>query len=534
VDLFKKFIWDNERIRRLGTSYRASDDFLHDCFTNVLRAGHSFDPEQEMEDWVESVAMWTALERQRTRDMEAQAASGKFRLCAGSESDEAANRTRLPSYVPPRNGDQDTLGARIQSVIGQNSYTILTKRALENATWEQVAAAAGKPLSTVGPALVRSVDRLVRFFGAPPPLNADLETIFSRIGGQDATPKSGSAPKATGRLRSMQLDSAFYPVTPELRKIGLGIPSDVRTAVLLDAARSSTPPADHLRDHLAQCNYCAELLRAMILLQQALQNSASTDFLLCPGGFTLLNTPGQDYEPLEQHLAACGACRTERDRMLTGESETPAPVQPDAAPAAGLAGMSQRTKLIAAGALAAVLLLAAIFFFSGKSSPPADPVVASSGGVSTEPIQIPDIPVVKVDPRFKDLAQPISLDDKNWLASVRPENQYDFSQAKLDFQKGMLARALPSASAMGANDPGAQMLYAVGLYQQNALSEGYQAMLKSELMTPRNSFRCWATLQCALIVGDLKVVEREAGHLASDPEYGARAKALLAQAKARS
>ena len=58
-------------------------------------------------------------------------------------------------------------------------------------------------------------------------------------------------------------------------------------------------------------------------------------------------------------------------------------------------------------------------------------------------------------------------------------------------------------------------------------------MLKAEAMQPRNSFRCWTMLQCALIVGDLKVAEREAEHLASDPEYAARAKAVLERARAR-
>jgi hypothetical protein len=76
------------------------------------------------------------------------------------------------------------------------------------------------------------------------------------------------------------------------------------------------------------------------------------------------------------------------------------------------------------------------------------------------------------------------------------------------------------------------MLYAVGLYQQQAISEAYQAMLKSEAMKPRHPFRCWVMIQCALAVGDIKTVERETDHLKNDPEYGRPSKALLERARA--
>ena len=57
-------------------------------------------------------------------------------------------------------------------------------------------------------------------------------------------------------------------------------------------------------------------------------------------------------------------------------------------------------------------------------------------------------------------------------------------------------------------------------------------MQKAEAMSPRQPFRCWSLMQCAFLAGDMKVVEQETEHLASDPEFGPRAKALLARAKA--
>src|SRR5487761_1928974 len=80
-ELFKRFVWGNSRVRRLGLRYGQLDDFLHDCFTNLLRTGHQFNKEQDLDDWVESVAAWTALERQRLRDVD----EGQVRLCAGGE-----------------------------------------------------------------------------------------------------------------------------------------------------------------------------------------------------------------------------------------------------------------------------------------------------------------------------------------------------------------------------------------------------------------------------------------------------------------
>jgi hypothetical protein len=77
------------------------------------------------------------------------------------------------------------------------------------------------------------------------------------------------------------------------------------------------------------------------------------------------------------------------------------------------------------------------------------------------------------------------------------------------------------------------MLFAVIQYQRNSVSEGYRAMLKAEAMPPRNSFRCWAMLQCALLVGELKTVEREVEHLSTDPEYAQPAKAILARVRQR-
>jgi len=138
-----------------------------------------------------------------------------------------------------------------------------------------------------------------------------------------------------------------------------------------------------------------------------------------------------------------------------------------------------------------------------------------------------------MNPRYSDLAQNISIEDNRWVNSVLPQNRYAFSQLVSLFRQGNVSSAMIAASQLGQNDPGVKMLYAVGLYSQKDIDNGYHAMLKAEEMSPRNSFRCWAMLQSALMAGDMKIAAREVQHLSSDAEYGPKAKALLDRARAR-
>ena len=520
IDLFKRFIWDNSRIRRLAGRTQNMDDFLHDCLTNVLATGHSFDETQSIASWVEWVASWTALERQRTRLNDAPDGSNRIRLCAGIEGDEPDNRKRLDSYVPPR-GSGDTLVSRLSAIVGDPQFMLLSMRASQNNTWEDISVAAGKPLNTIGPPLVRAVDRLSRFFGAPPPLNPDLEPVFAWVIREEATRRHSDPSEPRGRIAPMQLDPVFYAVTPEMRKIGLTVPTEVRTIALWDAARASTPPGPALRDHLAKCHYCADLLRALLLMQRALESGRDADFLLCPGGFTLLKLADNAYEPFDRHLAECEDCREERSRGGIDQEEVA-----DSGLAAGKPANAVRYRLLAWIAAAVLVLLGGGYFLVHRTTAP-------ENQPSKLTLNDTPAPIVKVDPRYSDLAQVINVTDARWFASVLPQNREYFNFMIEELQTGHPADASLLASGLGEKDPAAQMLYSYIQYRQNSISEGYRAMLRSEAMSPRNSFRCWAALQCAVIVGDMKVVDREVEHLSNDPEYAAKAKALLARIKAR-
>ena len=530
VSFFKQFVWNNSRIRRMGAGagYNTLDDFLHDCFTNMLRTGHSFDPAQSLGEWVESVAAWTALDRQRSRDTDPADSPQRIRLCAGIEGDEAGNRARLIAYAPPSSGHEDSLASRVAGLLGEPQFTLLSKRAIESSTWDDVAAAAGRPLNTIVPMLVRTVDRFSRFFGAPPSLNDDLEPVFSSM--RDKTGSSHGKPeKPKGRILSMQLDSAFYPLTPEMRRLGLTVPSEARTLVLWDAARASTAPSGPLREHLSQCRYCADLLRALLRMQQALQSRNGVEFLLCPGGYTLLNTPQGTHEALDRHLDQCGLCRNERSQNFDSPEETGVPV-----PAVQSSGDRKTGELgkKVAWVAAALLLVAGGYYAQLVVRSQTMAGAAPSSGETPPNVEIP-AQAVAISPRYRDLVQTSQVTDSKWLDSVLLENRTAFNRIIQQLQARNIGDARLAASGYGEKDPGIQMLYSFILYLQSEPSEAYRAMRRSEAMPPRNSFRCWSMLQSALLVGELQVARREVEHLSSDPEYAARARNILAQAEAR-
>jgi DNA-directed RNA polymerase specialized sigma24 family protein len=510
VELYRKFIHANSRLRRLGASYPDINDFLHDCFTNILRTGHSLDSEGSIGDWVESVAVWTALERERPRGVDGLGGRDFVRMCAATEGDAPVGRAAFVSYVPRRSGPEDSLSSRIRALVGEPQNTLLRMRAIENNTWEDAAAAAGRQVVTIGPILVRAVDRLSRFFGAPPTLNDDLEPVFPDVSPEDAAAGKTSQSKPAGRVISMQLDPLFYAVTPEMRRIGLTVPAEVRTIALWDAAIISATSGKTLRDHLDHCHYCSDVLRSLRLMQQALLSEANVDFALCPSASTLLQDPDGAEDPLSQHLLECALCRDERTRALSGD------VQPGVTAGTGFG------KKIAWVAAAVVILGGVSFYFATRDHKAF--VVAET---------VPELPLMNVNGKYASLAERVAIDDNRVMDSVLYPNQFIFIEARDHLRRGKMAEAMLLAQQLvnAYHDPGGQLLYAECVYSLS-VGEGYREMQKAEAMPPRDSYRCWVTLQLALRAGDKATVEREVRHLSSDPDFGDRAENILAQMRA--
>ncbi len=511
TELYKKYVRDSSRVCRLGVDYSDIKDFLHDCFNNLLRTGQSWNKQESLPRWVESVAVWTALGNERQRDMSARGAQGAIRMCAEIEGEDGAQGAVLNAYAPPLLGPEDSPSARILALLAEPEKMVFRKRAMEGGTWEETASAAGKPLNAVGPIFARAAARLARFFGAPPPMDDDLIPVFSRA--------SADPQKPEGRAISLQLDAVFYALTPEMQTIGLTTSYDARIVMLWDTAANATPPGDALRRHLDQCHYCTDLLRALILLHQALLCAPGVEFHLCPGSFTLANAPDMVREAFDQHLAQCSICRGERTQALEGQ--VPRQVSQVADEGSG----NNSRKMIAWGAAALIVLLVVSFAGYRYVAHRNEEERKASEALTAEH----QTPTVAVDPRYKDLVQDVPLDDSRIMASVLPKNRAAIKLAIDQFSLGQASNSLMISSDLAGkgNDPGAEMIYAMSLYYTRLMTDAYREMLKSEAMPPRDSFRCWIMFQFSLMVGDRKVIDREAEHLSDDPTFGERVKKVM-------
>jgi DNA-directed RNA polymerase specialized sigma24 family protein len=522
TELYKKFVHGSSRVRRLGAGYSSTNDFLHDCFNNLLRTGHSWDTEESLTRWVDSVAGWTALANRRQRDMHARGARVEIRMCAEFEGEDVVHGEVLSAYAPPILGGEDSPPARILALLNDTEKTIFRKRAMENATWEETAAAAGKPLAAgnplndVGQIFARLLTRIARLFGAPPPMDDDLVPVVSRVFADPMKPE--------GRAISLQLDTAFYSLTPEMHSIGLKTAYEARIVVLWTAAQS-TPPDEALRRHLDKCHYCADLHRALLLMQRALLSPPGVAFHLCPGAFTLTNSPDLVREPFDRHLAECSICREERTQVVDGQA--PRQVLETAhAQTSGGAGKKIAWALAAALLLGVGSVAGYHYFAPRKVEPPAPTIVLTSDKPHA---------TVGLDPRYKDLVQDVPMDEVRVLASVLPANRPAIKFALDQLSLGQASQALMVSAqvAKKGDDPGAQMLYAMSLFRTRLMTDAYREMLKSEAMSPRDSLRCWIMLQFALVVGDRPVIEREAQHLANDPRYKDRAGKIMDRVRDR-
>ena len=514
-DLYKRYFRDSTRVCRLGLGYADRSEFLHDCLSNFLRTAHSWDKHGSLSLWVESVAAWTALQNERQRDINTRGAKGSIRMCAEFEGEDGGQGQLLNTYAPPRLSVEDSPAVRLLGMLGEQEKTVFRIRAIEGGSWEEAAEASSKSAGAAGLLFVRAVARIARLFGAPPPMDEDLLPVFERSAADPGRPD--------GRAISLRLDAEFYTLSPEFHRLGLATYQDVRTLRLWDTAASATPPDEKLRRHLEECRYCTTFLRSLILIQQALKSPVGTDFSLCPGSFTLATAPDLARDVFDRHLTQCPACRSERTHVL--DEQTLAPVNESNG------GSSIAWKPVVA---AAAVILLAVGAFAGYR------YYSDRGGLSFSPVALDSrsdsvTPTVTVDPRYQDLVQNVVLDDSHVMASVLPKHRHEIKYAIDQFSLGQWSPAMQIASQLAAkdDDPGALMLYAMCLYNTRLISDGYREMLKSEVMPPRDTFRCWVTFQFALMVGDRKVMAREAEHLSVDPTYKEQVRATMQKVQER-
>lgn len=505
IELYKKYLRDNPRAVSKAASYPDPTDFLHDCFTNLLRGGKTWNTDGTLASWTEKVVSWTAMERTRAADLKAQIEKGTVRLCAEVECDDAR---ALEQYCPPSIVNADSPQAHIADLLDEFQSAVFKKR-IEGADWEETARSLEKPLTAIGPAFCRALGRTSRLTGAPPPIEEDHDPVFTRSAKDPTVPE--------GRSVTIQLDPGFYTITPELGKIGINTSREARSVVLWEAAISADPPGAALQAHLDECHYCADLFHSFSLLHKLIAMTEG-GLIFCPSAYSLATTPEKTRAVFDEHCAQCKLCAAERAAMLGGQAlEPPAPAKP--AKSKEEPSPQKRLALLA-GALAALILIpTTAYFFVGKSRG-----TAERGSATTHS----DVPTVMPDARFTKLIEDVKLDDEAQESVMRaalPENKSAVREALRQFSLGNfdVANAMIQPLAEKTNDPSAHLLYAMALNHTGLMNDAYREMLAAERIAPRDPLRCWIMLQFSLMVAELETTKREVGHLA-DTKYGPKAK----------
>jgi len=299
-------------------------------------------------------------------------------------------------------------------------------------------------------------------------------------------------------------DQEIYRVTPEWLATGLESTEEVRHEMLwryTDGKAGTDEP--RLRAHLADCRECARLAQSFTRLASALHRRTPQTLAVCPSaadlaGYHYGSLAGAESARIQDHVAACPACREELDWLArTAESnvvEIP------------------RSRWTAYAIAAAAVVILAIL-----------PVVLQRGPTS---------------PTFADLADVPALDRKELMdcfsqkARFMPVLESSFSA----YERGGYAEAESKARqilAAAPADPSALFMVGMARYRQGDLAQAHKLMQQSERTRPLTDYRCWTALQFALLTGDRAGIDRECQHVDGDPRYQARARKILETVRKR-
>jgi hypothetical protein len=308
-------------------------------------------------------------------------------------------------------------------------------------------------------------------------------------------------------MTRMCLDPGQYEPDEYWLSIGVATVEQVRHERLWRALEAGDTP-----QHLAVCAECLALfesftrLRAISVVPDAVGlDLEASDIAVshCPDAATIAayqggEIEGEPDEAIRQHLKICALCREDvaflarslepRDRLL-----------------------SHRMRLVLMAVAAAALLVTVIPWKRGHETREVAKLDFTPSSRWAQLVRMPEV-------------------NRAELLRESPEEHHSrLEQVLAAYEKGQFAKAEDMAGIMTSvvEDPSAEYLLAMARYKQNKVTEGYKAMLASERMSPQTGARCWATLQYALLMGDKKSVEREAGHAGSEPEYAPRCRDIL-------
>jgi tetratricopeptide (TPR) repeat protein len=297
-------------------------------------------------------------------------------------------------------------------------------------------------------------------------------------------------------MTRMCTDPGVYKLDGSWNAQGLAEEEQVRHEVLWQAAHDGEVPI-----HTGKCAYCADLLASFQRVQGVLACEEPVTLAVCPGAEDFSRYYyGEPDQKIEEHLKICTLCR--EDLAFMARSQEP---REKAIPL--------KRKIMWFGAAAAALVFTLLPWpWNKKPELPQHSYQASS--------------------RFAALAQPPAMDRAELLAISAVDHHTRIEKVIDLYNKGEYKSAGEFADIIyrTVDDPAAAYLLGLCQYKQGKVKEALESMRAAERTLPMTEFRCWNTLQVALMLGDSDTIKRELKHVGDDPKYQdrcAKIKSLL-------
>jgi hypothetical protein len=287
-------------------------------------------------------------------------------------------------------------------------------------------------------------------------------------------------------MNRMCTDPSVYEVDAYWKSQGVNTEEQVRHEVLWRAASRGEVPI-----HTGTCKYCAELYASFERLSGALDSDTSLTLAVCPDAEAFSRYYyGEKNEAIAEHVKICSACK--EDLAFLARSQEPRertlPLQ-------------RRLMWLAAAAAALIFTLLPWPWNQKPNKIPPRSFQQSS--------------------QYASLAVPPEIDRAELMAVSAADHHSRIEQVIGFYEKGDYKQAERVADIIyrAVDDPAAAYLMGMAEYKQGNLKDALEAMRASEATSPVTGYRCWGTLQLALMLGDKETIRRELKHVTNESAY---------------
>jgi hypothetical protein len=286
-------------------------------------------------------------------------------------------------------------------------------------------------------------------------------------------------------MSRMCTDPSVYQLDDNWKSQGLADADQVRHEVLWHAARTGEVPI-----HTGKCLYCAELLGSFQRMNGVLTSEEPVTVAVCPDADSFSRYYyGEKDDAIAEHLKTCSACR--EDLAFLARSQQP---RDKAIP--------MKRRIMWLGAAAAALIFTLLPWpWNRKHEAPKH--------------------IYQRSEQYAKLAQPPEIDKAELMAISAPDHHSRIEKVLDLYAQGDYKKAAEYADVIyrAVDDPAAEYLLAMAQYKQGLIPDAFESMRASERMQPVTEYRCWGTLQLALMLGDRETINRELKHVQGDTRY---------------